>query len=250
MSRSRVPFSDLRTAAYCPRKYYYRRTADDGERQPPPEVEAVRDLATRYDELLEAPPTALDDEPIAVSAAQYRETLAAARERLSAAETDLEHEGEDDLETSDGSGGERDHWRRLCEPADRDVLAAGRDCRGIVHKVLEDPLEPVLVSVGKPPERGVWDPQSVHAVAAAKALAWEHETAVDRAWLEYPAYGVVRSIALTTRRKARYRRVLRTVREMDGPPARTTNRSKCEGCEFADECGVRTRTLRSLLGFG
>ncbi|RKD93978.1 CRISPR-associated protein Cas4 [Halopiger aswanensis] len=234
MSRSLVSFSDLRTAAYCPRKCYYRRTTDD-QRRPPPDVEAVRDLATRYDELLEAPSTALADEPIAIPAAQYRKTLGATRERL---------------ETGDDSGDERDHWRRLCAPADRDVLATGRDCRGIVHKVLEDPLEPVLVSTGEPPDQGVWDPQSVHAVAAAKALAWEHETAVDRAWLEYPAYGVVRSVALTTRRKARYRRVLRTVREMDGPPARTTNRTKCEGCEFADDCGVRTRTLRSLLGFG
>ncbi len=116
--------------------------------------------------------------------------------------------------------------------------------------MLTEPLEPVLVSTGKPPEQGVWEPQSVQAVAAAKALGWEHETPIERAWLEYPAYGVVRSITLTTRRKARYRRALRTVREMDGPPARTSNRSKCEQCEFADECGVRTRTLRSLLGFG
>ncbi|GAB3678118.1 hypothetical protein GCM10028856_38310 [Halopiger thermotolerans] len=206
----------------------------------------MRDLATRYDELLEAPSAALADEPIAVSAAQYRETLEATRERLGGSAL----ESEPGTGAADDATDERDRWRRLCEPAARNVLAAGRDCRGIVHKVLEDPLEPVLVSAGAPPERGVWDPQSVHAVAAAKALAWERETAVDRAWLEYPAYGVVRSIALTTRRKARYRRVLRTVRELDGPPARTTNRSKCESCEFADECGVRTRTLRSLLGFG
>lgn len=117
-----------------------------------------------------------------------------------------------------------------------------------MDKILEDPLEPVLISAGKLPEHGVWEPQSVHAVAAAKALAWEHQEPVDRVWLEYPAYGVIRSVELTTRRKARYRRALRTVRELDGPPARISNRSKCDACDFATECGVRTRTLRSLLG--
>ncbi|WP_137291133.1 CRISPR-associated protein Cas4 [Natronorubrum halophilum] len=228
MSRARVSFSDLRTATYCPRKCYYLRTDDDYEREPPPEVESIRALATRYEELLAAPTGALEEEPIAVAAVRYRDRLEATRDRLADA----------------------GRWRRLCEPSHRDVLATGRHCRGMVHKVLEEPLEPALVSAGKPPERGVWEPQSVHAVAAAKALAWESQTTVDRTWLEYPAYGIVRSVELTTRRKARFRRALRTVRELDGPPARISNRSKCESCEFAERCGVRTRTLRSLLGFG
>ena len=227
MSRAHVSFSDLRTAAYCPRKCYYQRTSDDADREPPPQVESIRALATRYEELLEASAGALESEPIAVAPVQYRDRLGTTRERLADA----------------------NQWSRLCEPGDQDVYASGRDCHGIVHKVLEEPLEPVLVSTGEPPERGVWEPQSVHAVAAAKALAWEHQQRVDRAWLEYPAYGVIRSVKLTTRRKARYRRALRTVRELDGPPARTNNRSKCDSCEFATQCGVRTRTLRSLLGF-
>lgn len=227
MSRARVSFSDLRTAAYCPRKCYYQRTSDDADREPPPQVESIRALATRYEELLEAPAGALESEPIAVAPVQYRDRLGTTRARLADA----------------------NQWSRLCEPGDRDVYASGRDCHGIVHKVLEEPLEPVLVSTGEPPERGVWEAQSVHAVAAAKALSWEHQQRVDRAWLEYPAYGVIRTVDLTTRRKARYRRALRTVRELDGPPARTSNRSKCDACEFATQCGVRTRTLRSLLGF-
>lgn len=226
MSRAPIPFSDLRTAAYCPRKCYYQRTSDDVDREPPPEVESIRALATRYEELLETSTGALESEPIAVAAVRYRDRLETTRDRL-----------------ADGG-----HWERLCNPRDRHVLATGRRCRGIVHKVLVDPLEPVLISAGKPPEQGVWEPQSVHAVAAAKAIAWEHQQSVERVWLEYPAYGVVRSVNLTTRRKARYRRALRTVWELDGPPARTSNRSKCESCAFAGECGVRTRTLRSLLG--
>ncbi|WP_265109397.1 CRISPR-associated protein Cas4 [Halosolutus halophilus] len=238
-----VAFSDLRTVAYCPRKCYYQRTRDDHDRASPPEVAAIRGLATRYDELLDACPDELATEPIAVPPATYRERLATARDRLG---------GGDGADGVDGEDGEDDtnHWDRLRDPADRDVLATGRDCRGIVHKVLAEPVEPAIVSAGKPPERGVWQPQSVHAVAAAKALAWEHETPVERAWLEYPASGVIRRVELTTRRKAEYRAALRTVRELDGPPPRIDNRSKCAACEFADECGVRTRTLRSLLGFG
>jgi CRISPR-associated exonuclease Cas4 len=228
VTRTPISFSDLRTAAYCPRKCYYQRLLPDEDREPPPEVAAIRALATRYDELLEAPPGALESEPIAVPSVRYRERLAATRDRL---------EG-------------RDQWERLRAPADRAVFATGRHCRGIVHKVLADPLEPALISSGEPPETGVWTSQSVHAVAAAKALAWEHQVSVERAWLEYPAYGVIRSIDLTTRRKAQYRSALRAVRELDGPPGRTNNRSKCESCEFATECGVKTRTLRSLLGFG
>ncbi|ELY55639.1 MULTISPECIES: CRISPR-associated protein Cas4 [Natronolimnohabitans] len=225
MSRARVPFSDLRTAAYCPRKCYYQRTDDEYDREPPPAVESIRALAYRYDELLESPAGALESEPIAVAAGRYRDRLRATRDRLV----------------------ECGRWDQFREPEARGVLATGRHCRGIVHKVLEDPLEPVLISTGEPPDEGVWEAQSVHAVAAAKALAWEHQQRVTRAWLEYPAYGEIRSVDLTTRRKARYRRTLRTVRELDGPPARIDNRAKCDACEFAAQCGVRTRTLRSLL---
>lgn len=74
MSRSPVPFSDLRTAAYCPRKCYYQRTSD-ADREPPPEVEAIRDLATRYEALLAAPVATLESEPIAIVAVRYREHL-------------------------------------------------------------------------------------------------------------------------------------------------------------------------------
>jgi len=222
---SYVTFGDLRTAAYCPRKLYYRREEDD--REPPPEVAAIRALAFRYERSLAAEDAELADEPIAVDPGTYRSRLADARERF----------GES-------------RWETLCSPEERGVLATGRDCRGVVHKLLTGPLEPSLVSPGRPPERGVWEPQSVAAVAAAKAVAWEHERPVETAVVEYPAYGAIRRIRLGTRRKARYRRALRTVRSLDGPPARTRNRSKCEACSYADRCGVRTRTLRSLLGFG
>lgn len=220
---SRHAFSDLRLAAYCPRKLYYARRDDD--RSPPSEVERRRHLADRYDELLDADDADLAEEPIAVAPGTYRSNLARTRERI-------------------------DDWAGLSGPAERDVLLEGRECRGIAHKLLADPPRPSIVSAGSPPDCGVWEPQSVHAVAAAKALAWERQQPVERAYVEYPAYGVVRPVAITTRRKALYQSAVRTAASLAAPPPRLENDAKCDACEYADTCGVRTRSLRSLLGFG
>jgi CRISPR-associated exonuclease Cas4 len=141
-------FSDLGTAAYCPRQLYYHRQHGT-DREPPPEIEARRELAFRYPEFLapfdDADPLAA--RPIDVTPTQYRTNLSCASERL-------------------------DAWGALCHPAERDVLLEGKDCRGIAHKLLalNEPT-PSLVFTGAPPERGVWQPHSVRAVAAAKALS-------------------------------------------------------------------------------
>lgn len=213
-------FTDLATAAYCPRQLYYRRRADDYGR-PDDEIEAVRALAFRYAELLD-PGTDLDAEPIACTPTQYRANLGSAKAGC-------------------------DRWGELADPPERDVLLSGRDCRGVAQKVLADPPAPAIVSAGAPPERGVWGPQSVRATAAAKALAWERERPVERAYVEYPAHGVVRTVGLTTRRKAAYRRALRVARSLDGPPPRLRDDDRCAPCEYRSRCGVRTRSLRSLL---
>jgi len=214
-------FRDVETAAYCPRKLYYRR------RRPPEEtpdtVGRRREVAFRYEHLL-TDESALRDAPIDVTPTQFRSRLGGVRARLA----------------------DRD-WAGLVDPGDRDVLLSGRECRGIAHKVLDGPTLS-LVFAGEPPERGVWHPQSVRLVAAAKALAWERETPVERVFAEYPAHGVVREIELTTRRRAAYREAIRTAASIDGPPARVDNDAKCAPCEFSDECGTRTRSLRSLLG--
>ncbi|MFP9191555.1 CRISPR-associated protein Cas4 [Natronosalvus vescus] len=246
---SLVAFSDLRMATYCPRKLYYARR--DPDREPPARVATVRNLATRYPDLLAASDDALEAEPIELEAPVYRARLSRTRDRLSSLETETPGKSPaSDQATRTDDQSDRNRWNDLCEPTKTDALVTGRDCRGIVHKILHDPLEPVLVSAGRPPEQGVWKPQRVHAVAAAKALAWEHQRPVGGAWLEYPAYGEIRHVPMTTRRKAEYRRALRTVAEIDGPPPRISNREKCSACAYADTCGVRTRSLRSLLGFG
>ncbi|GGL35087.1 hypothetical protein GCM10009037_18350 [Halarchaeum grantii] len=211
-----VTFSDLATAAYCPRQLYYRRRED--ARGLPDSVERVRDLAAEYPTLVEASDTALES-IVAPDPAEYRARLGAALAR----------------------------WPGLAAPAETDVLLTGKDCRGRVAKVLADPLAPTLVSPGDPPEQGVWEPQKVRAVAAAKALAWREQAPVERAYVEYPRHGVVRAVSITTRAKAAYRRVLRTVRTMDGPPSRLGDDARCRNCDYRSECGVRTRTLSSLL---
>ena len=217
-----IPFSDLAAAAYCPRQLYDRRQEDD--RAVPESARERIDLAFRYPELVDAPDATLRRLPIHRSPAAYRRNLTRLRNR--------------------------EEYDRLVDPGEERAFLAGRDCHGIVHKLLAgidgDPPVPVLCSPGEPPENGVWGPQSVRAVAAAKALSWERERCVDRVLVEYPAVGVVRTVRLTTRRKAAYRRALRAARAIDGPPARVDD-DRCSACEYRETCGTGRRSIRSLL---
>lgn len=220
-----LTFGSLARAAYCPRQWYYTRRDGDDDR-PPPEVRERQSLAFRYPTLRTAEDATLDDEPIDVSPVVYR----AALDRIA----------------------ERKDWSGLVDPAGREVHLEGQECRGIAHKVVEgedgSPPTPTFVSPGRPPDRGVWRPQRVRAVAMAKALAWERERTVPTALVEYPAHGVVRRVALTTRNRAAYRETIRTIRSVDGPPPRIDDEAKCEACDYREQCGVKTRSLRSLLG--
>lgn len=218
-------FRAVETAAYCPRKLYYRRREPDEAAETPEAVEARRDIAFAYERLL-ADDAALRTAPIEVTPTQFRSRLGCARARL------------------DDSA-----WSALVEPAERDAFLSGRDCRGVAHKLLDtSPPSASLVFAGEPPETGIWHPQSVRLMAVAKALSWERECEVTRVFAEYPAYGVVREVDVDARRSAEYREAVRIADAIDGPPARTDNRAKCNPCEFSDMCGVRTRSLRSLLG--
>ncbi|CAI48803.1 DUF83 domain protein [Natronomonas pharaonis DSM 2160] len=212
-------FTDLATAAFCPRKLYYRRKHDDAT--PPDDVAATRNLAFRYSSLLNAE-SSLDAEPVVPEPSAYREALRRQRQRL-------------------------DRWPDLVDPPSTRVFLSGKDAHGIAHKVLESPPAPAIVSTGKPPENGVWKPHSVRATAAAKALSWERQQPVETAYVEYPAFGDIRKVRMTTRRKATYRKALNTAESIDGPPPRLKNDNRCQTCEYADECGTRTRSLRSRL---
>jgi CRISPR-associated exonuclease Cas4 len=212
-------FRDIETAAYCPRKLYYRRR-DPEEAERPAVVDERRDLAFEYDPLLDG--GNLDGAPIEVTPTQFRSQLGCARARL-------------------------DRWDEIVRPAERDAFLSGRECRGIAHKRLTDPPSLSLVFAGEPPDNGIWRPQSARLVAAAKALAWEEQTQIETVYAEYPAYGVVRRVDVDARRTAAYREAVRIADSIEGPPARLDNDSKCEPCEYREECGVRTRSLLSRL---
>ena len=223
MSDSLVAASALGRAVYCPRQLYYARQNDDFS--PPEAVRERRNLAFRYPDLRERDDGTLRPLPLAVPPDEFRENLDTASQRAD--------------------------WDSLVDPDGRDVLLTGKDCRGIAHKLLEGddgPPTPVFVSGGVPPPEGVWEPHAVRAVALAKALAWEREREVPEAVVEYPAVGKVRAVRVTARRAGRYREALRTVRTLDGPPARLQDDAKCDGCDYQEECGVKSRSLRSLLG--
>ncbi|MFO8115972.1 MAG: hypothetical protein R6U01_11580 [Halorubrum sp.] len=238
-----TPFSDVARAAYCPRQLYYARREDD--RAVPPDARARIDLAFRYPALVDAPDATLRRLPIRRSPAAYRRNLDRLRER--------------------------DDYDRLVDPERERAFVSGKDCHGTVHKVVggggdaaatveashpadvadtaddTDPPVPVVVSPGEPPENGVWEPQSVRAVAVAKAVAWEHERKVPRALVEYPSVGAVREVRVTTRKRAAYRRALRAARAIDGPPSRVDD-DRCSACDYREQCGVGRRSFRSLLG--
>ncbi|MWV65221.1 hypothetical protein GRS48_10370 [Halorubrum sp. JWXQ-INN 858] len=274
-----IPFSDVARAAFCPRQLYYVRRDDD--RSVPPEPRARIALAFRYPELVDAPDATLRRLPIRRSPAAYRRNLSRlrdhdaydrlvdpARERAFVAGRDCHGtvhkvldpvggngnggggggggddgggiDGEDDND-EDGDDNDCD------EDGDDNDRDGDDDCDGDDDNDDARPPVPVVVSPGEPPEQGVWGPQSVRAVAAAKALAWEHEREIPRAFVEYPSVGVVRAVRVTLRRTASYRRALRAARGIDGPPPRVDD-DRCSSCAYRDECGVETRSLRSLLG--
>ena len=215
-------FRELATAAYCPRKLYYRRRDPEPDAEIPEEVADRRNLAFEYERLLTDDATLLAA-PIEVTPTTFRSRLGCAKARL-------------------------DAWDELADPADSNAMLTGKDARGVAHKVLETPLAPSLAFTGRPPDQGVWEPQSVHLVAAALALSHERGERVETAFVEYPAYGVIRTVDISARRRATYRAALRTAESIEGPPHRTADRGKCPPCEYREECGVRTRSLRSLLG--
>ncbi len=213
-------FSDLARAAYCPRQLYHARRDDD--RGPDERARERRALAFRYPALLDAAPGRLAALPVDLDPPAYRARLRALAER--------------------------DDWSAVADPDTREARLDGKDCHGVAHKLSESPPTPTVVSPGRPPERGVWAPQRVRAVATALALAWEREQSVERCRVEYPASAVVRSVRLTAGNRRHYRQTLRTVRRMEREtPPRTDDHAKCESCPYREPCRGRTRSLRSRL---
>lgn len=162
--------SDLSVAAYCPRQLYYRR---DDDCEVPPSVAARRELAFEYERLLAADDASLSARPRSIgrtSGALGSASTAGTRSSTRPIGTASSQAG-----SGEGSRARSSTTRSPPRISARIATRAGR---------LETPLR---------------------AIALAKALSWEHEVAVETAFVKYPTHGIVREIALTTRRKAAYR---------------------------------------------
>ncbi len=202
-------FSDLRAGAYCPRQLYYQHRASETEL--PPIVPARRSLAFRYPALQTASDDQLQAAPIEISPQLFRERLKKASERI-------------------------DRWDALVAPTARDVFVTGEETHGIVRKVLTDPLQLSVISPGRPPADGVWHSHAVQAVATARALEDDRETTITTAFVEYPAYGVLRQLAISEERRIAYRRTLAAIADTTHPPQRIDNQAKCQACPYREQC--------------
>lgn len=211
-------FAALAQAAYCRRKLFYRR--QENRTGPMPTGEADR-LARQYPALIAR---TIEQNCLATDPESVSRALATARDRFPLL------------------------WPHLLNPSAEDLEIRGRQCHGRVSKLLAcDPPTVTIVTGGKPPSEGVWHHQTVRAVAASLALAAERGVSPERALVEYPRHGVIRSVPIDSRRRAAYRRTLEAVRSLGEPPPRTENDAKCRSCEYRQRCRGRTRSLRSLL---
>ncbi len=192
-SRAAVPsFSDLSAKAACLRTLSNTRETNEQKHSSPDDCERTVELAYQYQELVDTDEQTLGALPIERSPEAYRAALHGLEERAD--------------------------WAGLVAPDSRRVRLEGVNCHGLVHKILcngDNPPKPSIVSTESPPEIGVWQPDAVRAVAAAKALAHERDRTVPWAIVEYPAAGVVRDVRLTARRKVTYRRVLRAIQSTE-----------------------------------
>lgn len=187
-----VSLPELKAATYCPDRDQYR-TGDAVASDHP---EERRSLAFRYPQLVTAEKPLLAELPIGVPPGTYRHRLRQLRSRSV--------------------------WSQLTDPADTDRPFETRDCHGTVPKVLESPTRPVLVSASRPPAHGVWRAQEVAAVAATAGLQADREETVDRAVIEYPGHGVVRSISITPHHRRRYQQALQRCNPETRPSAGST----------------------------
>lgn len=173
-----VPLSQLRTATYCPDRDQYR----GGHTAVSDHPAERRSLAFRYPQLIAAETPLLAELPIGVPPETYRHKLRQLRSRSI--------------------------WSQLVNPADTDRQISTQDCHGAIPKVIKNPARPVLISASRPPAHGVWRAQTVAAVAAIAGLRSDGEKTSNRAIVEYPGHGEVRSITITPQHRRQYQRAL------------------------------------------
>lgn len=226
---SRFHVSEVRRAVYCGRQAYYE-SRRDACRVPSPETRVLREVAYVYPTLVESPEEAL----------RHAEETAGVSVSL-----DLTDAADKLAEVRDKNP---ERWEAVAYPDREEHHFEGESLRGTVDKLSFDGGALVsLVKTGTPPRNGVWGSERVEAAAFKRLVSRIHD--VGGVVFEYPRVGALRRVDVGRDDVRALERALETLEDIkeDVPPSRTDNRSKCESCDFREECGVKTKSVLTRL---
>jgi CRISPR-associated exonuclease Cas4 len=222
--------SRVRNAVYCGRQAYYE-SRREACHIPSPETRLLREVAYLYPTVVGSPDDAVR---------RARETAGVD------VSLDLTDVSDALREVRDGRPSV---WNAVARPDREERYVEGERLRGTVDKLSfgEEGVTVSLVKTGEPPARGVWSSERVEATAVNRLASTVGE--VERVVVEYPRVGALREVEIGRDDERALGRALETLEYIeDGvPPARTDDRSKCEPCDFTEECGVETRSLLTRL---
>jgi len=224
--------SEVRNAVYCGRQAYYE-SRRDACRIPSPETRVLRELAHTYPTLVESPEKALAT-ACEIAGVDVELNLSDASEGLSE-----ERENNEEL------------WDVAAHPDREERYYESNRLCGTVDKrsFTEDGVFVSKVKTGTPPPNGVWSSDRVEATAVERLVSSTTGDEVAYVVVEYPRAGALRRVEPGKDDERALENALETLEEIqDGiPPSRTDNRSKCEACDFREECGVETRSILTRL---
>ena len=238
MERDRMAFhvSEVRNAVYCGRQAYYE-SKREACRLPSPETRVLRELAYLYPTVIESPEKAL-------RRAQETAGVSVSLDLSGAADT-LSGTRNDDPTLWDAVARPDREERylkngRLCGTVDKLSFRDGEDGE-------RDSVVASLVKTGTPPANGVWSSERVEAAAIHELVSTNHD--VSFVVVEYPRVGELRCVEVGRDDERALERAIETLEEIEEgvPPSRTDNRSKCESCDFKEECGVKTKSVLTRL---
>ncbi|MDY7082645.1 MAG: Dna2/Cas4 domain-containing protein, partial [Halobacteria archaeon] len=227
----------IRSAAYCERQAYYEmRRENDQDFEPSTETRVLHHLAYLYDSLLDEPEEAL------TTALKFADS-----------EDDRDELDIDIRTIVRGLRRTRDtfeYWDAVVRPYRQEMYLETPRLHGTLDKIVEthDGYVPSIVKTGEPPRNGVWSSERLEATAVWRIID-AHYPSPSRVFVEYPRTGEIRVAEIDRRDRRRLEKLLESLEEArkGHPPSRTSNPSKCDACEFQEECGVKTTSLLSRL---
>ncbi|MDZ7687182.1 MAG: Dna2/Cas4 domain-containing protein [Halobacteriales archaeon] len=225
----RFHVSEVRNAVYCGRQAYYE-SQREACRLPSPETRVVHELAYSYPTLVKSPEDALRraeetaDVSVSLDLSEASDSLAEARD-------------------------EYELWDAVARPDREERYIESERLRGTVDKLSfrDGGVVVSLVKTGTPPTDGVWSSERVETAALHELVSPGHD--VRCTVVEYPRVGALRRVDVGRDDERALERALETLEDIKKgvPPSRTDNRSKCESCDFKEECGVETKSVLTRL---